>query len=221
LSVPMKDRLILDPRGEEAFDSLLLAQLFMFNAVYYHRTTRAAVKVISDFLKEAISKIDFNQFVRDVNCYSNLDENFLLYHQSLLDSVYRNQLIERKIPYTRFEEQSRLIDIGVSDKDLADILTRNTRSKLSSDLRDTPDKAFFIDTPTFRLNPQFGQQEDFIFLADPRETRGYRPRRVLETTWGSLRKKMFLLRLYIHDDYKEYADKIVDSFWSRPAETHV
>lgn len=221
-SIPLKDKLVLDPRGEEAFDSLLLARLFMFSAVYYHRTTRAAMKVISQFVSDAMSKLDdFKEFVDDVENFTELDEPYLLFHPDLLDSLYRKQLIERKIPYSRYEEQSEEISLDLSDKALATTLKQETRNRLPPELRELPEEAFFVDAPTFKLNPLFGELEDYIFVADPQRTEGFRPRRVLETPWGSLQKKVLLMRLFIHEDFQEHKDEIVQAFRTRPAGTHV
>lgn len=222
LSTPVKDKVVLDPRGEEAFDSLLLARLFMFSAVYYHRTTRTVIKVISDFLKDAMSKLnDFSGFLEDVDNFADLHEESLLFHPTLSDSIYRKQLVEREIPYTRYEEQMKEISLDISDAALASTLTQETRSRLPQHKRDLPEEAFFIDTPTFRLNPLFGEREDYIFLRDPNEPDGFRYRKVWETTWGLLQKKVLLLRLFIHDNYREHGDDIVRAFLGRPTETHV
>jgi len=85
----------------------------------------------------------------------------------------------------------------------------------------TERNAFFVDTPTFRLNPLFGEQEDYVFISDPKRPEGFRPRRVLETTWGVLKKRELLMRLYIHDNHRENEQQIVEAFTQRQAETHI
>jgi len=222
LSSPIKDKVVLDPRGEEAFDSLLLARLFMFSAVYYHRTVRAAVKVISDFLEESMAKLDdFREFIENIDKFADLDEELLLSHPDLRDSVYRRQLVERKIPYSRYEEESvKIENLLVSPKGYANKLTEETRDRLPRNLRNLPEEAFFIDAPTFKIDPRFGEQESFIFLADPRSQNGYRLRRVWETTWGRLQREVIILRLFIHEEYQKYENEIIQSFRQRPVETH-
>jgi len=220
-SIPMKDKLVLDPRGEEVFDQLLLARLFMFSTVYYHRTTRAANKVIVQFLNEAMPKLhNFKRFIENVDSFTYLDEDYLLFNPELAESVYRKQLIERKIPYSKCEEKRQEVNLDVSDKALSNIFTQDTRNKLPPKLQHLPDYAFFVDAPTIRLNPLFGDQEDYVFIADSKRTEGYRPRRVLETPWGVLQKKELIMRLFIHDDYREHEEKIVKAFGLRPTGTH-
>jgi HD superfamily phosphohydrolase len=221
-SIPINDKIVLDPRGEEAFDSLILARLFMFSTVYYHRTTRAANKVINQFLNEATPKLNlFKDYVDDPNNYKNLDEDSLLFNPQLSDSLYRKQLLERKIPYTKFEEQKMEIGLDISDRALSNTYTQEIRSKLPSNLRDLPEYAFFVDTPTFKLNPLFGEQEQYIFIQSENQPEHYKPRRVLETNWGSLQKKVLLMRLYIHDDFQQHSEQIVNAFTQRHSGTHV
>jgi len=221
LSKPLNDKIVLDPRAEEAFDSLLLARVFMFSAVYYHRTTRAAVKLITDFLKKAASKLhDFSEFIDDVDNFTKLDEDFLLFHPDLKDSTYRIRLVERKIPYTRYVEQNEEISLNLPGKSLASELTRQTRNNLPENLRDLPEEAFFVDTSIIRLNPYFGQQEEYIFLADSKRPGGFRARRVRETSWGRLQSQVIILRLFIHDDYRKYENEIIQAFRQKPIETH-
>jgi len=221
-SIPKKDKVVLDPRGEEAFDSMLLARLFMFSTVYYHRTTRAAIKVITKFLSEAAQKLQaFKQYIENIDNFKYLDEDFLLFHPDLADSLYRKQLIERTIPYSKFEEQRRKIDINISDKTLSSMMTQETRNRLPPELRNLPEDAFFVDTPTFKLNPLFGEEEDYIFIYDQKQPEGFRPRRILETPWATLEKRILLMRLYIHDNYRENEQQIAQAFTQRQAGTHV
>jgi len=221
-SVPIKDKIVLNPRGEESFDSMLLARLFMFSTVYYHRTTRIAIKTITNFLHDAAQKLqNFKQYIENVDNFRYLDEDFLLFHPDLTDSPYRKQLIDRTIPYSKFEEQRRKIDLDISDKALSRVMTQETRNRLPPELRNLPEEAFFVDTPTFKLNPLFGEEEDYIFIYDEKRPEGFRPRRLLETSWAKLEKKLLLMRLYIHDNYRENEQQIVQAFTQRQAETHV
>jgi len=213
-SEPSKDRILLDSRAEEAFDSLLLARIFMFYTVYYHRTTRAAVKVMSYFLKGAASKLNkFQSFVKDVNEYTNLDESYLLYHPDLLDLNYRKMLVHRTIPYTRCEEVSCHVDVTLSHYLSEDFATQKTRERLDQALQNQlTEEAFFVDTPKLYLNPMFGGQEQLIYIKDPTTRGGFRPRRIWETSWGTLSREIMLLRLYIHDDHRAHEKAILEAF---------
>jgi len=90
-SVPIKDKIVLHPRGEESFDSMLLARLFMFSTVYYHRTTRAAIKTVTNFLRYAAEKLqNFKEYIENVDKFRYLDEDFLLFHPDLRDLLTEN-----------------------------------------------------------------------------------------------------------------------------------
>jgi len=220
-SMPLGDKIVLSPRGEEAFNSMLLARLFMFSTVYYHRTTRAVIKIVTNFLNEAANVLqNFQEYIENVDNFAHLDENFLLFHPDLAHSLYRKQLIGRVIPYSKFREKKRKIDIDISDKALSNVITNETRKRLPLELRNLPEEAFFVDTPTFKLNPLFGEEEDYIFIYDEERPEHFRPRRILETPWGRLEKKLLLMRLYIHDNYRENEQQIVQAFSRRREETH-
>jgi HD superfamily phosphohydrolase len=221
-SIPSNDKILLNPRGKEAFDSLLLARLFMFSAVYYHRTTRAVIKVVTNFLEEAANKLqNLKEFIENVDNFASLDEQFLLFHPDLESSLYRQQLINRTIPYSKFEEQDRKIDLNISDKALSKLMTQQVRSRLPGELQSLPDEAFFVDTPIFKLNPLFGEEDEYIFIYDEKRPQGFKPQRIYETPWGNLEKKLLLMRLYIHDNYQNYEKQIVQAFIQREKETHV
>lgn len=221
-SIPLEDKIALDPRGEEAFNSMLLARLFMFSTVYYHRTTRAVVKVITDFLNEASQKLnDFKYYIKDVDNFAKLDEDSLLFNPKLKNSVYRNQLINRQIPYSKVVEQQQNIGIEISDRTLSSTLTTEIRSKLPKRLQNLPDEAFFVDTPIFKLNPLFGEGEEYIFIYDEKLPEKFKPRRVLETPWGKFEKKLLIIRLYVHDKYRQHGKQIVQAFTRRKNDTHL
>jgi len=210
-SIPNGEKICLDIKGEEAFDSLLLSRLLMFSAVYYHRTTRAVMKVMKHFLENAVSYLDFEGFVTDPNKYELLDENFLLYHPSLRSSEEGRSLLRRDIPYRRVTERSLGIDdIETSGFLEEDILTQGTRSRLPQSLQQLPEKAFFVDTPKIPTNPLIGQE--FIFLHDSERSDPIYPRNVKKTSWGTLTEEMSIIRLYVHNEFKRHEEAIIRAF---------
>lgn len=209
-SKPYEDKVILSSRAREAFDALLLARLFMFSAVYYHRTTRAVVKVIKFFLDEACQKMDFEYYIDDIENYAELDEDVILSEPSLRDSKFRKWLIHRKIPYSRVEEQRIPIRIESSDYLDEEILTQVVRSRLPSNLKNAlPKEAFFVDTPKLDMNPMFS--EEFVYYQMPGHPTPV-PKPVLETMFGELPKEFAIVRLYIHDDHIEHKNSIITAF---------
>jgi len=217
-SVPEGDKLALDTRGEEAFDSLLLARLFMFSAVYYHRTTRAAIKIMEFLLREAESKGIFkdvlvkeNERVHvDLDKFSHLDEDSLLCRPELARSEFVKHLIFRTIPYSRSIEKH----ISIESKDLSGFIEDGSinmliRNSLPKKLQSLPPSSFFVDTPKIPTNPMEG--ELFIYLYDSKSGK-VEPRNIWETRWGKLSREMAIVRVYIHDDYGKYEEDIVKAF---------
>jgi len=218
-STPFNDKVLLDQRGEEAFDSLLFARLFMFSAVYYHRTTRAAVKVICSFLKEAKEKIDFSSYIKNVDDFTKLDEDSIMFTTDLITQSNREQLLYRKIPYTQYFEKNEEVGL-LSSRNLDKSLTEDIRAKLPKKLQNISEDAFFVDTPVIKLNPYFGNEEDVIFLTDSTKKEGYHSRKIWDTNWGKLQRRVLLLRLFIHDDFREHENEIIDAFELQTEDTH-
>ena len=221
-SIPHNDRICLDVRAEEAFDSLLISRLSMFSAVYYHRTTRAVARVMRQFLEEADSCLNFEEIVNDLDQYALLEEDFLLYHRKLTDSQLGQCLKKRNIPYGSVRE----ISLGIEDVEASgfleeEFLTRGTRARLTPELQKLPQKAFFVDTPKIPANPLLGQ--DFIYLHDSSRQDPIYPRNVKKASWGTLTNEISIIRLYVHDDYRQHVEDIYKAFSassSRPR-THV
>lgn len=210
-SVPKNDMICLDIKAEEAFDSLILARLFLFSTVYYHRTTRAALRIMKYFLEEAALRIDFKDLVDDLSKYESLDEDSLLYNPALAESEQRNRLIKRQIPYGRVKQ----VALGIEDLETSgfleeEVLTQATRARLPPELQGLPPEAFFVDTPKIAVNPLLG--EDYIHIYDPERRSPIYPREVKKARWGTLTNEMCIIRLYIHDDYKQDANAIINAF---------
>jgi HD superfamily phosphohydrolase len=209
-SIPIGDSIALNPKAEDAFDSLLLGRLFMFSAVYYHRTTRAAVKVIEQFLREADSKICFQSYVTNLSKYQELDEQSLFFHPALKESKNRINLLNRTIPYSTVHE----IRVGRDEKEPyldSEFYTIGTKAKLETDLQiNLPEEAFFVDIPKIESNPLIGEQ--FIDIYDPSQKDSIRSREVKSPRWGTLSRELSIIRLYIHDDYREHESTIMKAF---------
>lgn len=205
VSIPLGDKLLLDPKGEEAFDSLLLARLAMFSAVYYHRTTRAAVKEIELFLKEARTKLDFSAYFEDLSKYVELDEHFLLACDILKDCPHRTNLVNRIIPYHKVGPDKVLPIRNVETGDVLPTgaeLTENVRNRLKEEVRKKlPEDSFFVDTPIIDTNPVLG--DNYVYLFDADSSTKIRAREILETRWGQLSRELRIVRLYVHDRYTE------------------
>jgi HD superfamily phosphohydrolase len=213
-SIPKNDKICLDVKAEEAFDSLILARLFLFSTVYYHRTTRAVLRVMKYFLEDAASHIDFQDFVDDLSKYESLDEESLLHNPALTECEHRNRLIKRQIPYGTIKQVAlRIEDLDTSGFLEEEVLTQATRARLPPTLQDLSSKAFFVDTPKIAANPLLG--EDYIHMFDRERRNPIYSREVKKARWGTLTNEMCIIRLYVHDDYKQHASAIINAFPQR------
>jgi HD superfamily phosphohydrolase len=209
LSEPEANRVVLSYKAEDAFDSFLLARLFMFSTVYYHRTVRAFTKIAAWFLSDLSEKDPpfFDRYLdKNYRDYSQLTDSTLIPEMICGDSKFGKMLIDRKSPYSTVDEIPLPITTWVEREYLnAENMTRAVSVSTGLDL---PKEAFFVDTPRIQFNPMLG--EDKIYL---REVDGsIRERNVRATRWGTLSMEMGVARLYIHDDHLNYADRLKAAF---------
>jgi HD superfamily phosphohydrolase len=213
VSRPFRDKLLLEARGEEAFDSLLLARLAMFFTVYYHRTARAAAKEMELFLRDAKEQF-LTKYVTDLDSYAKLDENFLLSCDYLKDSPHRDNLLNRTIPYHRVPP-----DITIRVRDLqtrrllrsADEQTEDLRRHLPAAVREKlPKDSFFVDTPAIDANPMF--DEEYVYVCEEDSPNRPIQRDILETKWGPISREFWIVRLYVREEYKKHEDDLRQAF---------
>lgn len=69
-------------------------------------------------------------------------------------------------------------------------------------------RARTLDTPKIEMNPMLN--EEFVYISESGKTP--KPKPILETMWGTLPQEFAIVRLYVHDDYNKYADRIVKAF---------
>lgn len=85
-SVLHSNEIALDVKARETLYAFLLSRLFMFETVYYHRTSRAVEYVIRSFLEKAKKKVDFEKFVSKTDNYLALDDESI-FHIPALKSI--------------------------------------------------------------------------------------------------------------------------------------
>jgi HD superfamily phosphohydrolase len=216
LSQPEKNRVVLSYKAEDAFDSFLLARLFMFSTVYYHRTVRAFTKVAAWFLRDLEQREPpfFDEYVdNDYERYSQLSDPTLIPEMLSGESQFGKMLIHRKSPYSTVDEISLpIISLAQTEYLDADIMTRavSEASRLS-----LPPEAFFVDTPKIQFNPMLREQKIHIKDVDGK----IRERNVRETRWGALSMQMSVARLYIHDAHAKHASRLKRAF-RKPTTSH-
>jgi len=209
LSYPCENRLVLDSRAEDALDSFLLARLFMFTTVYYHRTVRAFYHIARQYLRELNAQDFFGKYIDSYAGYARLDEDVLYSEMADTRSELGLMLLDRKNPYSTVEDKPLKIEHGLVAEYLdGESMTRSLSQAMAAKGKSLPEDAFFIDTPMIAFNPML--QERTVHFRDL--SGDLRDRDVWETRWGRLSEQMGVARLYIHDNYTDDRQDLKDAF---------
>jgi HD superfamily phosphohydrolase len=211
LSHPVGNRVLLEPKAEDAFDSFLLARLFMFSTVYYHRTVRAFAKIAGWFLRDLDTVGFFKEYIDDSKAYSRLDESILVPKMAEGTSKFGLALLERKSPYSTIDE----MPLNITEPDQAqyldgEIMTKAVRDAMGTSAANLPEESFFVDTPKIELNPMLYEQK--IGFRGRESNEEPRDRDIRLTRWGVLSPAVGVARLYIHDDQASLVKTIRDAF---------
>jgi hypothetical protein len=209
LSYPYENRVVLDSRAEDALDSFLLARLFMFTTVYYHRTVRAFYHIAGRYLRELNDRSFFDKYTTSPAEYAKLDENVLYSEIVSTGSELGLMLLDRKNPYSTVEEKPLKIEHELVAEYLdGESMTRSVSQAMAGKGKNLSEEAFFIDTPMIAFNPML--QEPTVHFKDL--SGEVRDRNVWETRWGRLSEQMGVARLYIHDNYTNHKQDLRDAF---------
>lgn len=202
-----KNEVALDIKAREALDAFLLSRLFMFETVYYHRTSRAVERVIQVFLEKAKEKIDFEKFISKVDKFIGLDDESIFHISELKDIPEREMLIARKIPYSRVAEKRVHLSNSLASIDGASI-----ESSISEIVGSTiPKDAYFVDTPNLRMNPMIGENQVCI-LDNSVNPPSMCHESISKTSFGEIPYAVWSVRLYLHKRYKVEQEKLRKAF---------
>jgi len=211
------DVLVLDYRAREVLDQVLIARVYMFTTVYYHKKVRAIQKVAGDLLMKIgeAGILNYDEYINDPELYLELDDEFILSHPEIRKLEEARNLLARKIPYKMVIElpislpeqiQKMMAIVIMSRRTLQDAIANLLPNNLKQVLR--PEKEFFVDTPNLPFNPMISGEEVHIKEASGAITK----RRVTDLTWLSSPHTIALIRLYIHSKYLQYSSILREIF---------
>lgn len=180
--------------------------MFSFNAIYYHRWSRAIDHIMKIYLIKAREKVDFSSFVKDVSEYEKLDEESIFYFSELATIPERAMLMNRTIPFRLVDEKRFPTSqfAFLSEDDFSNLLSEKLKG-------DVPPEAYFIDTPNLPLCPAIGEEE--ICMVDTTTSPpkiSYEP--IRETSWGEVPQSIWTVRLFLDKKYVEFEDRIRQAF---------
>lgn len=167
-SLIRKNKVVLEDRSKAALLSFYFSRHQMFNTVYYHKTCRAADRMIRDLLTAGKEKI--TPFVENLGKYLELDEEslILMLKRDVSTSALAADYLARRIPWrlayeTQWGTSESAIAQMVKDETYQKLLEENIQKQLRSDLSFFVDGAYLRETP---LSPFEGQSTVTIYNRD-------------------------------------------------------
>jgi len=202
------DRVVLDYKAKDVLDHLLIARIFMFKTVYFHKTSRAFDRITGELLVKADPILNFKEAVEDVSKYIELDDEYVLSHPEVRKLEEAKYLLNRVVPYKAVYEAVLPLEsnlkpfLTLSKRVLEEDLERRLRSiapDIPEDIR-----AVFVDTPKLPTNPMF--EETVVAIQGPDGEVREIP--VGSTLTGLMPKEIAFIRIYIRDKYARYAEAL-------------
>jgi HD superfamily phosphohydrolase len=200
------DSIALEYKARDVLDHLLLARLYMFKTVYYHKTSRAFDKLIGTMLQKSIDVLRIPETIEKAELYGELDESYVLGNPEVRKLEEARYLLRREVPYKLVYEviqplervSATLIKIGKS-------FIENVISEVFSEIAGNKDpSAIFVDSPRLPTNPMFEEAEIAVLMPDGSVTRVP----IRETVAGMMPHEVSFFRIYVHRKYVEYLDRL-------------
>lgn len=201
----ISDRIVLEYKAKDVLDHMLIARVFMFKTVYFHKTTRAFDKITGEMLVKADPILNFKESVEDISKYLELDDEYVLSHPEVRKLEEAQYILKRKVPYKAVYQA--VLPVDTSTKIFLTFSKKMIKENLESRLRDVagiedPGDMVFVDTPKLPTNPMFEETVVPILTQDGTITETP----VRETVTGLMPKEIAFLRIYIREKYMRYAD---------------
>ncbi len=206
-SVILDDKLVLEYKAKDVLDHLLIARLFMFKTVYFHKTVRAFDKVAGTLMIKAEDALNIREAVDDVNKYLVLDDEYVLSHPKVRELEEVKYLLNRVVPYKVVYELLQPLEGHVSafmrfSRGVIELMFREKLAELAGS--GVGDDAVFVDTPKLPTNPMFEEAE--LRLLKPDGSVDAHPIRV--TVAGLMPKELAFFRVYVHERYREFVNAL-------------
>ena len=206
-SVILEDKLVLEYKAKEVLDHLLIARLFMFKTVYFHKTVRAFDKVAGTLMLKAENVLGIPEAVDDVEKYLVLDDEYVLSHPKVREFEELKYLLNRVVPYKLVYELFQPLEGNVSafmrfSKGVIELMFKEKLAELTG--TEVGDEAIFVDTPKLPTNPMFEEAE--LRVLKPDGLVEVHPIRA--TVAGLMPKELAFFRIYVHERYRGYVDAL-------------
>ncbi len=200
------DTVALEHKARDVLDHLLIARLYMFKTVYYHKTSRAFDRVLGDLLLKAEHALRIPEALEDPELYAELDDGYVLANPEVRKLEEARYVLRREVPYRLVYEviqplekvSATLMKVG---KSLLERIVGEAFARLTG-LSDS--SAVFVDSPRLPTNPMFEETE--ISILRPDGTIARTP--IRETVAGLMPREVNFFRVYLHRRYSDYLEKL-------------
>ncbi|MCD6324257.1 MAG: HD domain-containing protein [Desulfurococcales archaeon] len=201
----INDRLVLDYKAKDVLEHLLIARVFMFKTVYFHKTTRAFDKIAGEMLIKAQDILGFREAVEDVRKYQWLDDEYVLNHPEVRKLEEARYILNRKVPYKAVYQA--VLPVDPNTKVFLSFSRRIIKEELESRLKSianlgSDEDIVFVDTPKLPTNPMF--EESIVQIMGPDGEVTEAP--VRETVMGHMPSEIAFVRIYIKSKYSQHSE---------------
>jgi HD superfamily phosphohydrolase len=200
------DSIALEYKARDVLDHLLLARLYMFKTVYYHKTSRAFDKLIGTMLQKSIDVLRIPEAIEKAELYGELDESYVLGNPEVRKLEEARYLLRREVPYKLVYEVIQLLErVSATLIKIGKSFIENVISEVFSEIAGIKDpSAIFVDSPRLPTNPMFEEAEIAVLMPDGSVTRVP----IRETVAGMMPHEVSFFRIYVHRKYVEYLDRL-------------
>lgn len=200
------DTIALEYKARDVLDHLLLARLYMFKTVYYHKTSRAFDKVLGNILQKAEHVLKIPEAIENPELYAELDDDYVLANPEVRKLEETKYVLRREVPYKLVYEiiqplervSATLIKVG---KNLIEGIIGDAFLKLTGF---SDPGAIFVDSPRLPTNPMFEETEISVLKPDGTVVRTP----IRETVAGIMPHEVNFFRVYLHRKYSDQLDKL-------------
>lgn len=200
------DTIALEHKARDVLDHLLLARLYMFKTVYYHKTSRAFDKVLGSILQKTEHVLRIPEAIENPELYTELDDDYVLANPEVRKLEETRYVLRREVPYKLVYEiiqplervSATLVKVG---KNLIESIIGDAFVKLTGV---SDPSAVFVDSPRLPTNPMFEETE--INVLKPDGTLTKTP--IRETIAGIIPHEVNFFRVYLHRKYSDHLDKL-------------
>ncbi len=206
------NHIVIHEKAKQALEMMLLGRALCFQAIYFHKTSRAAQILIDQALKAANDELNLGQAIDDLNEYVKYDDYVMwtkLLHANK-SREYIERLANRRL-YKVAYEFSALVKVGLPAADLLGIMksrkTRETLRQMIAEEANVDSRFVIIDAPTLPTIPYSFLSEDPMRISILMKNGEIKSLTEISDIAETLRAFLYIIRIYTLEEYRERVRK--------------